>query len=214
MTTLYVQDGAGFRQADSHDVIREAQTILSRRFRVGTPALATPEKMGQFLQLHLAPREYEVFGAVYLDSRYRVIRHEDLFRGTLDCAPVHVREVVVAALRLSAAAIVVYHSVAGHRMRVMCPVSICGLRRLEAITTSILLSGGPHNGRLQRRRRVHARQGRMVIAGPGRSDAAGAGGSLRGCLASSVATDRRSKVLSGLSWRVRRSSTPPASCAS
>ena len=110
MTTLYVQDGAGFRQADSHDVIREAQTILSRRFRVGTPALATPEKMGQFLQLHLAPHEYEVFGAVYLDSRYRVIRHEDLFRGTVDCAPVHVREVVVAALRLSAAAIVVYHN--------------------------------------------------------------------------------------------------------
>ena len=110
MTTLYVQDGTGFRQADSHAVIREAQTILARRFRVGAPALATPEKMGQYLQLHLAPHEYEVFGAVYLDSRYRVIRHEDLFRGTVDCAQVHVREVVVAALRLSASAIVLYHN--------------------------------------------------------------------------------------------------------
>ena len=35
MTTLYIQDGAGFRQADVHAVIHEAQTILAWRFRVG-----------------------------------------------------------------------------------------------------------------------------------------------------------------------------------
>ena len=47
MTTLYVQDGTGYRQADSHAVIREAQTILARRFRVRAPALSnlTPPKL-------------------------------------------------------------------------------------------------------------------------------------------------------------------------
>lgn len=110
MTTLYVQDGAGFRQADSHAVIREAQTILARRFRVGAPVLSPPERMREFLRLHIGPLEYEVFGAVFLDNRHRLIRHEDLFRGTIDCAQVHVREVLLAALRLSAAAVVLYHN--------------------------------------------------------------------------------------------------------
>ena len=110
MTTLYVQDGAGFRQADSHAVIREAQTILARRFRVGAPVLSSPERMREFLRLHIGPLEYEVFGAVFLDNRHRLIRHEDLFRGTIDCAQVHVREVLLAALRLSAAAVVLYHN--------------------------------------------------------------------------------------------------------
>jgi DNA repair protein RadC len=110
MTTLYVQDGTGYRQADSHAVIREAQTILARRFRVGAPALSSPERMREFLRLHIGPLEYEVFGAVFLDNRHRLIRHEDLFRGTIDCAQVHVREVVLSALRLSAAAVVLYHN--------------------------------------------------------------------------------------------------------
>ena len=110
MTTLYVQDGAGFRRADSHAVIREAQTILARRFRVGAPVLSTPERMREFLRLHVGPLEYEVFGVVFLDNRHRLIRHEDLFRGTIDCAQVHVREVVLSALWLSASAVVVYHN--------------------------------------------------------------------------------------------------------
>ena len=110
MTTLYVQDGAWFRQADSVAVIHEAQTILARRFRVGAPVLSTPERMREFLRLHIGPLEYEIFGAVFLDNRHRLIRHEDLFRGTIDCAQVHVREVVLSALRLSATSVVLYHN--------------------------------------------------------------------------------------------------------
>ena len=41
---------------------------------------------------------------------HRLIRHEDLFRGTIDCAQVHVREVVLSALRLSTSAVVLYHN--------------------------------------------------------------------------------------------------------
>ena len=201
------------RKATVDEIINAARACVASKVRRGA-SLASPTAARDYLVLRFGQLQHEVFCVIYLDGRHRVIECQDLFRGTIDGASVHPREVVKEALRQNAAACVLAHSVAGHRMSTMCPVSICGLRRLEAITTPILLSGGPHNGRLQRRRRVHARQGRMVIAGPGRSDAAGAGGSLRGCLASSVATDRRSKVLSGLSWRVRRSSTPPASCAS
>lgn len=110
MTMLYVKDGAGFCQAGSEDVIHEAQTILARRFRVGAPVLSSPERMREFLRLHVGPLAHEVFGAVFLDNRHRLIRHEDLFRGTIDCAQVHVREIVLSALRLSSAAVVLYHN--------------------------------------------------------------------------------------------------------
>ena len=209
---LEVRAVSGYRPADKEEVLlAAARYVVMDAPRERADA---PRRVIEVLRHYLAPLEREVFAVLWLDGRNNVLEFDIISTGTVNSAQVPVREVVKKGLERNAVGCVLVHSVAGHRMRTMCPVSICGLRRLEAITTPILLSGGPHNGRLQRRRRVHARQGRMVIAGPGRSDAAGAGGSLRGCLASSVATDRRSKVLSGLSWRVRRSSTPPASCAS
>ena len=209
---LEVRAVSGYRPADKEEVLlAAARYVVMDAPRERADA---PRRVIEVLRHYLAPLEREVFAVLLLDGRNNVLEFDIISTGTVNSAQVPVREVVKKGLERNAVGCVLAHSVAGYRMRVMCPVSICGLRRLEAITTPILLSGGPHNGRLQRRRRVHVRQGRMVIAGPGRSDAAGAGGSLRGCLASSVATDRRSKVLSGLSWRVRRSSTPPASCAS
>lgn len=110
MKTLYVQDGADFREAGSEEVLCQAHAILARRFRVGAPALSTPSKMRQFLQLHVGPLDYEVFGVVYLDARCRLIKFQDLFRGTVACASVHVREVVAEALRYAASHVVLYHN--------------------------------------------------------------------------------------------------------
>ena len=45
-----------------------------------------------------------------LDSRHRLIAVENLFRGTINSACVHPREVVKAALTHNAAAVVLYHN--------------------------------------------------------------------------------------------------------
>ena len=45
-----------------------------------------------------------------LDSRHRLIAVENLFRGTINNASVHPREVVKAALTHNAAAVVLYHN--------------------------------------------------------------------------------------------------------
>jgi DNA repair protein RadC len=45
-----------------------------------------------------------------LDKRHRLIACEDLFRGTIDGASVHPREVVKAALRHNAAAVLCAHN--------------------------------------------------------------------------------------------------------
>ncbi|NOX42705.1 MAG: hypothetical protein GXP19_03095, partial [Gammaproteobacteria bacterium] len=54
--------------------------------------------------------EHEVFGCLYLDNRHSVIRFEALFRGTIDGASVHTREVVKQALKYNAAAVIFTHN--------------------------------------------------------------------------------------------------------
>ena len=55
--------------------------------------------------LRFSEREHEVFAVLFLDNRHRLIEIEEMFRGTIDGAQVHVREVVKAALRHNAVAI-------------------------------------------------------------------------------------------------------------
>jgi len=47
---------------------------------------------------------------MFLDSKHRVIHHQELFRGTIDNADVPVREVVKEALKHNAAAMIVAHN--------------------------------------------------------------------------------------------------------
>lgn len=54
--------------------------------------------------------DYEVFGCLYLDNRNRLIAIEDLFRGTIDGASVHPREVVKSALNYGAAGCIAFHN--------------------------------------------------------------------------------------------------------
>ncbi len=47
---------------------------------------------------------------MFLDNRHRVIEFEELFRGTIDGASVHPREVVRRALQHNAAALILAHN--------------------------------------------------------------------------------------------------------
>jgi DNA repair protein RadC len=73
-------------------------------------ALTAPRDAARFFQAHLCDRPHEVFSCIFLDTRHRIIRYEELFRGTIDGATVHPREVVKQALRLDAAAVIVGHN--------------------------------------------------------------------------------------------------------
>jgi DNA repair protein RadC len=93
MTTLYVRDQSGYRQAQPTDVLDRAQALLAQRYRVGSPVLTSPALTRDFLRVHLGTCEHEVFGVLHLDSRHRLIAVEDLFRGTISSASVHPREI-------------------------------------------------------------------------------------------------------------------------
>ena len=57
----------------------------------------------------LGAREYESFCCIFLTNRHRVIEFVELFRGTIDGASVHPREVVKEALLRNSAAVIFAH---------------------------------------------------------------------------------------------------------
>ena len=77
------------------------------------PALANPRDSGDFLRARLRHLPYEVFGCLYLDNRHRVLGFEELFRGTVDGASVHPREVVRACLAHNACAVILCNHPSG-----------------------------------------------------------------------------------------------------
>jgi DNA repair protein RadC len=108
----FIRDASGkyatARPATEAELIAQAAAILETRQR--GKALSSPADSREFLRLRLAPLEHEVFAALFLDTRHRVIEFEIMFTGTIDGASVHPREVVKAALRHNAAAIIFSHN--------------------------------------------------------------------------------------------------------
>ncbi|QQD18199.1 DNA repair protein RadC [Spongiibacter nanhainus] len=64
----------------------------------------------RYLQAQLRGEPREVFAALYLDNRHRLIRYEPMFFGTIDSAAVYPREIARRALELNSAALIVAHN--------------------------------------------------------------------------------------------------------
>ncbi len=73
-------------------------------------ALTDPGAAGRYFAQRLRAHPSEVFAALFLDTRHRALSFEELFRGTVDGAEVHPREVVRRALAHNAAAVIVGHN--------------------------------------------------------------------------------------------------------
>jgi DNA repair protein RadC len=73
-------------------------------------ALCSPEQTRRFLSAQLAAYPHEVFACLFLDNRNRVIYFDKMFYGTIDGASVYPREVVRAALKHNAAAVIFAHN--------------------------------------------------------------------------------------------------------
>ena len=72
--------------------------------------LTAPGAVRDFLRIQFAGQEFESFIALFLDSQNRLIVAEELFRGTLSQTSVYPREVVKAALRHNAGAVIFAHN--------------------------------------------------------------------------------------------------------
>jgi DNA repair protein RadC len=107
--TLYVRDSEVFRPATSQEMLEAAHRAIAQRFKRGR-VLSSPTLVREYLRIAFASLEYEVFCLLLLDSRHHLLALHELFRGTIDSAPVFPREVVKETLRHNAAAVILAHN--------------------------------------------------------------------------------------------------------
>lgn len=91
-------------------IIARALRILEERAKYNEQTLGTPTDVKNYLRLKLGEVEHEVFCCVWLDSQHKVIDFEEMFRGTISQTSVYPREIVKAALRHNAAAVIFAHN--------------------------------------------------------------------------------------------------------
>ncbi|MBV8145342.1 MAG: DNA repair protein RadC [Gammaproteobacteria bacterium] len=97
------------RYATLKAALELARRHFQEALRLG-PTLAAPEATRSFLIAQLRDRPFEVFCCLYLDNRNRLIAFEELFRGTIDRAGVHPREVLRQTLLHNAASVIFAHN--------------------------------------------------------------------------------------------------------
>jgi DNA repair protein RadC len=73
-------------------------------------ALTSPDLVREYISLRLKGLEYEVFSMVLLNNRNVPIKYMEVFRGTIDGATVHIREVVKETLKANAQAVIFAHN--------------------------------------------------------------------------------------------------------
>ena len=90
-------------------VIELARRALTQQLSQ-QPVFDRPQHIKDFLKLQLGGRGFEVFAVMFLDSQQRLLKLEEMFRGTLTQTSVYPREVVKRALELHAGAVVFAHN--------------------------------------------------------------------------------------------------------
>lgn len=113
LPTYNLPDGVcSFRHgltARERDVMDRALSLVGRHLSE-RPVLDSPRAVMDYLSLHLGGELVEHFSVLFLDCRHRGIAFERMFRGTLMQTAVYPREIVLAALRHHASAVILAHN--------------------------------------------------------------------------------------------------------
>lgn len=90
-----------------------ARELLMRDLRAqlsAGPVMNSPQALRDWLRLHCAGLQHEVFIVLFLDAQNRLISAVEMFRGTLTQTSVYPREIVKSALERNAAAVALAHN--------------------------------------------------------------------------------------------------------
>jgi len=97
------------KRAQFAAAIELARRSLQEKLKAST-ALTSPQAVRDYLRLKLAARKEEVFLCIWLDAQHKAIDIQQAFTGTLTQTSVYPREIVKAALRYNAAAVIFAHN--------------------------------------------------------------------------------------------------------
>ena len=95
------------------EALRALPELARRYYGESLPSgepIRSPGDTETFLQARMRHLGHEVFCCLFLDNRHRVLRFDELFRGTIDGTSVYPREVVKEALTINAAAVILAHN--------------------------------------------------------------------------------------------------------
>ena len=95
-------------EAERESVVELALEVMAQEVADG-PVMAGETAAARYLQLKAGRREREVFGCLFLTTRNRLIRDEELFQGSIDRATVYPRVLLQKALACNAAAALIWH---------------------------------------------------------------------------------------------------------
>ena len=76
----------------------------------GRPLLSSWEALGDYLQAAMAHSSVEEVRVLFLNAKNMLLANEAMWRGSVDEASVHVREVISRAIALGATAIIIVHN--------------------------------------------------------------------------------------------------------
>ena len=96
-------------EAERESVVKLALTVMAEEVAQG-PIMSGETAAARYLQLKTGRLDREVFGCLFLTTRNRLIRDEELFYGSIDRATVHPRVILQKALAHNAAALICYHN--------------------------------------------------------------------------------------------------------
>ena len=91
-------------------IIKTAMKILEGRMQKKGEYINSPDSVKNFMVLKMSELEHEVFSCLWLDIQNRVIEYQEMFTGTINTTSVYPREVIKAALKLNASAVVFCHN--------------------------------------------------------------------------------------------------------
>ena len=86
-----------------------ALRLLETRIE-GRPMLSSWDALGDYLQAAMAHSSVEEVRVLFLNAKNMLLANEAMWRGSVDEASVHVREVIARAIALGATAIIIVHN--------------------------------------------------------------------------------------------------------
>jgi DNA repair protein RadC len=102
--------GVGLAKAAGVIAALEIARRLARKEVAEQETLSRPAAVAHYLHLRYQTRDQEIMGALFLDSRNRMLGDRELYRGTLDRAVVEPREVLKECLLRGASGVVLFHT--------------------------------------------------------------------------------------------------------
>ncbi|MGB1156397.1 MAG: RadC family protein [Alphaproteobacteria bacterium] len=103
-------DGVGEAAIAAIAVVKEGARRLAAANIADRPLLSSFDALLEFCRVQLSHARIEEFHILFLDTKNRLLKHERQGVGTVDQAPVYVREVLRRALELGASALILLHN--------------------------------------------------------------------------------------------------------